>query len=424
MQKVRQQLRTSGEQVFDLQFHPTANVVAVATITGLVEVLHFRTGEANEAAAPSGPALSVKLYDASCRGLLFSEDGETLFTVSSDKSLKAINGAGIVMLDVPAAHDSSINKIISVDGIGANPIIVTGDDVGRVNAWDFRAGNTPVMTWKLHDDYISDFCYHSDSSTLLSTAGDACLGVYDFKKAQNCVKSFAQESELMSVEVIKKGRKVVCGTDDGTMLVFSWGRWEDCSDRYPGHPESIDDILKIDENSVFTGSSDGKIRAVSVHPNKVLGVVGDHGYFPVEGLRRSKNGRILGTFSHDNKVRLWDISVFAEDVDDAVDDENGMVGDAQDGDDDAHDTADMEEADGNEWDDVSDDDEDDDGADSDSDSDDSDDSGSDSEAVKTKAVKNKGKSKAAAGAGASGDKANKGGKGGKGKGGRGFYDDM
>ncbi len=32
------------------------------------------------------------------------------------------------------------------------------------------------------------------------------------------------------------------------------------SDRFPGHPDSVEAILKIDEDTVLTGSSDGLIR--------------------------------------------------------------------------------------------------------------------------------------------------------------------
>jgi WD40 repeat protein len=77
-------------------------------------------------------------------------------------------------------------------------------------------------------------------------------------------------------------------------------------------------MLKIDENSVITGSSDGLIRVVSLQPNKVLGVIGDHEDFPVEGLCRSRCGGILASYSHDDIVRFWDISMFVGDVDDSV----------------------------------------------------------------------------------------------------------
>lgn len=40
----------------------------------------------------------------------------------------------------------------------------------------------------------------------------------------------------------------------------------------------------MDESTVVTGSSDGLVRVLSIQPNRVLGVLGDHDDFPVEGM--------------------------------------------------------------------------------------------------------------------------------------------
>jgi hypothetical protein len=93
--------------------------------------------------------------------------------------------------------------------------------------------------------------------------------------------------------------------------------------------------------------SDGLIRVVGLQPNKIIGisiiivppliiywhmnncvfsstylpkgVIGDHEDFPVEGIRRNKDNFLLGSFSHDEVVRFWDITMFAEDIGDNED---------------------------------------------------------------------------------------------------------
>jgi hypothetical protein len=42
------------------------------------------------------------------------------------------------------------------------------------------------------------------------------------------------DDELLSVAVVKGGKKVVCGSTSGVLAVWSWGYWNDCSDRFPG----------------------------------------------------------------------------------------------------------------------------------------------------------------------------------------------
>ena len=54
-------------------------------------------------------------------------------------------------------------------------------------------------------------------------------------------------------------------------------------------------MLKYDENTLLTGSSDGIIRIVGIHPNKLLGMIGEHEEdFPVEKIALSRDRRLLG----------------------------------------------------------------------------------------------------------------------------------
>lgn len=61
---------------------------------------------------------------------------------------------------------------------------------------------------------------------------------------------------------LQGGRKVVCGTGDGILNLFSWSEWGDISDRFPGHPLSIDACVAVSDNVVCTGSMDGIIRYI------------------------------------------------------------------------------------------------------------------------------------------------------------------
>ena len=44
------------------------------------------------------------------------------------------------------------------------------------------------------------------------------------------------DDELLSVAVVKGGRKLVAGAQSGVLNLFSWGHFRDCSDRFPGEP--------------------------------------------------------------------------------------------------------------------------------------------------------------------------------------------
>lgn len=61
---------------------------------------------------------------------------------------------------------------------------------------------------------------------------------------------------------------------------------------FSSHPHSIDALCALPSsipdvdasNTILTGSSDGFVRAVKVLPTKLLGVVADHGEWPVERI--------------------------------------------------------------------------------------------------------------------------------------------
>lgn len=60
----------------------------------------------------------------------------------------------------------------------------------------------------------------------------------------------------------------------------------------------MDALVAFDEDTVLTGSQDGLIRVISILPNQMLGVVGEHGDFPVENLALSQDRCILAVHVH------------------------------------------------------------------------------------------------------------------------------
>lgn len=105
----------------------------------------------------------------------------------------------------------------------------------------------------------------------------------------------------------------MCGSQSGVLALWSWGYWNDCSDRFPGHPESVDALVKFDEDTIITGSSDGLLRVINILPNKLLGVLGAHADdMPVERLALAGDKAVLASMSHDSCVKLWDLSVLQD----------------------------------------------------------------------------------------------------------------
>jgi WD40 repeat protein len=80
---------TCGEQIFDIAFHPTSNVLAAGLIDGAVEIWRYGVDTG------ANTRLSVSNHHrSSCRGLQFNPSGDTLYSISSDKTIRAVDGQG------------------------------------------------------------------------------------------------------------------------------------------------------------------------------------------------------------------------------------------------------------------------------------------------------------------------------------------
>ncbi|KAF9364632.1 hypothetical protein BGX34_000936 [Mortierella sp. NVP85] len=260
---------------------------------------------------------NIRPSKKSCRGLAFNSDGSGLFTASKDGAIGALDvGTGAELIKKADAHDHPINAIKLL----TENILATGDDGGMIKLWDVRTGSE-TMEYSDHTDFISDFDYDPDSKTLVASSGQGTISIYDIRKPTMLTMSENQDDELLSICIVKDRRKVVVGSQEGVLNIYSWGDWGDCTDRFLGHPNSIDTICKIDEDTIATGSSDGIIRVIDILPNKFQGVVGEHEDFPIECIKISHDRTYLASSSHDDTVRFWDIRYLTSDMDEEEEEE-------------------------------------------------------------------------------------------------------
>lgn len=199
-----------------------------------------------------------------------------------------------------------------------------------------------IGSWKRHEDYISGICSSSSGSpqgknirlhdTLYASSADGCMSVYKWQNAsvpntKSCVHlSDVQEDELLDVAVMKGNRKIIVSTALGVVGIFSSGNKKnssygnDFSDKYPvlqkvqqntsNGMSSIDSMYKMSENKVLLGCSDGYIRLVTIHPNKIVGIINnekqyDDTNYPIEKVSCNMNATYIGSLSHDVYIQLY-----------------------------------------------------------------------------------------------------------------------
>ncbi|XP_063784850.1 WD repeat-containing protein 55 isoform X2 [Pseudophryne corroboree] len=282
-----------------IAFHPSRDILAAGDVDGDVFVYSYSCLEdGNKELWSSGHHLK------SCRDAAFTSDGQQLFTVSKDKSIHILNvEQGKLVKRITKAHDSALNSLLLID----ENLFATGDESGMLKIWDLRRG-TAFMEMKNHEEYISDMVIDQNKKLLLTASGDGTMGVFNIKRRRFELLSEYQNGDLTSVAIMKRGKKVACGSSEGTIYLFNWNGFGATSDRFAVKAESIDCMIPISDNVVCTGSTDGIIRAINILPNRVIGTVGQHPGEPIEQLSKSRDGKLLASCAHDQKVKFWDVS--------------------------------------------------------------------------------------------------------------------
>ena len=235
-----------GEQPFSIDFHPTKKLVGVGLITGQIKLFDF-SGDTPFKASSARP------HSDACRALRFAPTGAGVFSAGSDRSLQlrdlSTNKPAWRMKD---AHDASVNAIVALGEIGVG----SGDDSGAVKLWDLRtrklalqfhgaSSASNLRRARVHwlqprpsdrflliaaenTDFIADMLYtEHKGNTLVVGGGDGCLSVFDLRAGRLLARSDPQDDELLSLALLKNGRKLVCGCQASRVLTC-FSTWTYC----------------------------------------------------------------------------------------------------------------------------------------------------------------------------------------------------
>jgi len=247
---------------------------------------------------------------------LYTPDGRYLISGSEDKSVGIIDSNGKLLKRIKRAHEFPLYSLYCIN----NDLVASGDDEGVIKIWDLR---TFQEVYEVHeqDGTITGMVTNADNSLLLSTSTDGNLGVYDLRQANSSKEklyalSDSTDEDFLSIALVKDGKKVLCSTQEGVIYIYKWDWFGDCSDRILGHPNSIDTMVKIDENTVITGAEDGFLRGVSIGPNQIISLISQHNegeeIQPITRMAKSRNPNVLATISHDCAIKFHNIFQFLD----------------------------------------------------------------------------------------------------------------
>ena len=228
--------------------------------------------------------------------------------VSAAKTIKLLDlNTGQVIRKIDNNSGQKIYSLLVID----NYLLCSGDDCGHFKIWDYRVDRGVYMENTECDDYISDMDVNDSKRTVVASSGDGTLSAFNVRAKRMEHQSELFDAGFQSIRFMEDKGKVVVGAEDGAINIFNVNEWGNISDRFPirGNTTrgqgfcSIDAIELINDETLVVGSSDGKLRAVSILPNKVIAEITNC----VSGIESLDVNQISKEFvaTNDNVLQLF-----------------------------------------------------------------------------------------------------------------------
>lgn len=327
-------LVTGRVQVFDAGAQSSTMATTAAASTKAVTT----TTAAAAPSTPSSPLVSVRASSSSSRAVSFSADGSALYVGDAEGNLTSIDvstGKVSARLLQNANGGSAFTRLVAALLVSSSnnsssflpaTSVISGDEAGTVRVWDPRCREPAVEFSGAHQggEQVSDLLplpagaaaglksNTSEASSpattttggVVSVGSDGTLALLDFARAGGksngiASRSDPDEDELLCLGFAKNFSTLCCGSAGGVLSLWkprAAGGLAGCADRLPlarlsakegGERPAINSLASLDGAAgsgaksgggggslLLAGCADGKLRVLSVLPNKVLCTLG------------------------------------------------------------------------------------------------------------------------------------------------------
>ncbi len=262
------------DAVYTVAWSPDGTKIASGGLDGLVLVRDARTGSI---------ALTFSRHAGSVNAVAWSPDGTKIASCSSDLTVKVWDATTRTILQTYRGHQSYVGtlawspdgtKIASGSGYPPNNPGYDPTIDHTVHVWDVQTARLLFPPYRGHAGQIKQVAWSPDGSKIASASVDKTAQVWNASDGA-WVSTFSyQDKEVWAVAWSPDGTRLVSGSHDGTVQI-----WPPVVD-----PPTI----------TFHGHTDG-VNTVAWSPD---------GKYIASGAGNTDNP----PKSHDNTVRIWDVS--------------------------------------------------------------------------------------------------------------------
>ncbi|MBD2563853.1 MULTISPECIES: NB-ARC domain-containing protein [Nostoc] len=279
---------------FTLAVSPNGNLLAIGDTLGQISLWQTTDGQ---------QCLTWEAHTGWVRSIVFSADGQTLFSGSDDQTVKQWDLTGRC-LQVFRMHTGFVWSVAQARQENYS-VLASGGMDQTVKLWDIQTGEC-LKSLEGHTDWIWAIALSKDGKTLASGSADHTIKLWHLNTGE-CQRTLqAHMGIVWSVAFNANDKMLVSGSADGTVRIWDLEAMQ-CLQTLQGHTGHVWCVgCSVDGQTLASGSADTTIRLWDIHTGECVKTLSGHTH-TVRSLTFTPDGKTLIASDDNQTVKFWDI---------------------------------------------------------------------------------------------------------------------
>lgn len=279
---------------FTLAVSPNGNLLAIGDTLGQISLWQTTDGQ---------QCLTWEAHTGWVRSIVFSADGQTLFSGSDDQTVKQWDITGRC-LQVFRMHTGFVWSVAQARQENYS-VLASGGMDQTVKLWDIQTGEC-LKSLEGHTDWIWAIALSKDGQTLASGSADHTIKLWHVNTGE-CQKTLQAHTGIVwSVAFNADDKMLVSGSADGTVRIWDLEAMQ-CLQTLHGHTGHVWCVAcSTDGQTLASGSADTTIRLSDIHTGECVKTLSGHTH-TVRSLTFTPDGKTLIASDDNQTVKFWNI---------------------------------------------------------------------------------------------------------------------